>query len=104
METSLLADKFSNPFQDAVRFLSNSTENGGVYGLGGSAQALLIAAAVRGGPRTIVLVSPDGESASRAAIDVRFYLGEEEVVRHPLQDEVIRYPSSEVLPYSFGGT
>jgi transcription-repair coupling factor (superfamily II helicase) len=103
MEPSLLADKFSSPLQEAVRFLTESTESGGVYGLEGSAQALLIAAAVRGGSRTVVLVSPDGEAASKAAVDVRFYLGQEEVVRHPLQDEVIRYPSSEVLPYSFGG-
>ncbi len=103
METSLPTDKFSNSLQEAVRFLIESAENGGVYGLGGSAQALLIAAAVRGGPRTIVLVSPDGEAASKAATDVRFYLGEEEVVRHPLKDQVIRYPSSEVLPYAFGG-
>ncbi|MGB6066009.1 MAG: transcription-repair coupling factor [Desulfomonilaceae bacterium] len=103
MKVAALTHKISNPFEDAVRFLADSTENGGVYGLGGSAPAFLIAAAVQRGIRTIVLVSPDSETASEAATDVRSYLGEEEVARHPLQDEVIRYPSSEVLPYSFGG-
>jgi transcription-repair coupling factor (superfamily II helicase) len=103
METSLFADKFSNPFEEAVRFLAKSSGNGGIYGLKGSAQGFLIAAAVRNGPRTIVLVCPHDEATARMAVDVRFYLGEEEVVRHPLQEQVIRYPSSEALPYALGG-
>ncbi len=103
MKVASLTHIVSNPFEEAVRFLADSTENGGVYGLGGSAPTFLIAAAVERGARTIVLVSPDGETASEAATDLRSYLGEEEVARRALQDELIRYPSSEVLPYSFGG-
>ncbi|MBI5249213.1 MAG: hypothetical protein HY912_06940, partial [Desulfomonile tiedjei] len=80
-----------------------SAENGGVYGLAGSAASFLTAAAAREGAGPLVMVLPDGEAASTNALDVRFYLGEEEEFRYPLTDKVIRYPSSDVLPYSAAG-
>jgi len=51
----------------------------------------------------MALVLPDGEAASAVAADIRFYLGAEELADHPLRDEVLLYPSSETLPYSFAG-
>lgn len=103
MMTSPLVAEYAAPFDGAVRFLAKSSENGGIYGLVGSAAAFLTAAAVREGSRTVVMILPDGETASTSALDVRFYLGEEEEFRHPLIDKVIRYPSSDVLPYSVAG-
>ncbi|MFH1116017.1 MAG: transcription-repair coupling factor [Pseudomonadota bacterium] len=103
MSVSQLSEDLSPPFDDAVRFLARHAGNGGVYGLKGSAKSFLIAAAVRNGARTAVLILPDGEEAASAALDLRFYLGEEEVSTHPLAEQVVHYPSSNVLPYSFGG-
>ncbi|MDQ7781505.1 MAG: transcription-repair coupling factor [Desulfomonilaceae bacterium] len=103
MSVSQLSENLSQPFHDAVRFLARHAVNGGIYGLKGSATAFLAAAAVRDGARTIVLILPDGEAAASTALDLRFYLGREEVSVHPLSEEVVHYPSSDVLPYSFGG-
>ncbi len=103
MSVSQLSQDFSPPFDDAVRFLARHAGNGGIYGLKGSAKSFLVAAAVRNGARTVVLVLPDGEEAASAALDLRFYLGEEEVSGHPLAEQAVHYPSSNVLPYSFGG-
>ncbi|MEJ2718883.1 MAG: CarD family transcriptional regulator, partial [Deltaproteobacteria bacterium] len=86
-----------------MRFLAQSTEEGGVYGLAGSGQAFLLSAAIRQGARTVVLVLPDGEAASVSSADVRFYLGSGRTSSHPLLDEVLLYPSSDALPYSFAG-
>ncbi len=96
-------EQASTPFDRAVRFLARSPESGGIYGLQGSAPAFFIAAAVREGARTIVSIAADGDTAAATASDVRFFLGADELSWHPLEDQVIRYPSSDVLPYSFGG-
>lgn len=48
-------------------------------------------------------ILPDGETAARCAADIRFYSGKEELTQHPLREEVLHYPSSEILPYAFGG-
>ena len=76
MKAAQLSDHMFTPFNEAVRFLSQSTEDGGIYGLVGSAPAFLTSAAVRNGARTLVMVLPDGDTAARCAADVRFYLGE----------------------------
>lgn len=93
----------TNPFEGAVKFIAGSAENGGIYGLAGSAAAFLTAYSVREGAGPLLMILPDGEVASTTALDARFYLGEEEEFRHPLSDKVIRYPSSDVLPYSAAG-
>ena len=98
-----LPEQASTPFDQAVRFLARSSRDGGIYGLQGSAPALTLAAAVREGAKTLVSIVPDGDAAAATASDVRFYLGKDELSWHPLEDQVIRYPSSDVLPYSFGG-
>ncbi len=103
MKASPLLSDHAAPFDKAVKFLARSTENGGVYGLVGSAETFLTAAAVREGAGPLVMILPDGEVASTNALDVRFYLGEEEEFRYPLLDKVIRYPSSDVLPFSAAG-
>ncbi|MBI5569931.1 MAG: transcription-repair coupling factor [Desulfomonile tiedjei] len=86
-----------------IDFLAHSTAAGGVYGLCGSAAAFVTAAAVKGGARTLVVVLTDGDAASQMATDVRFFLGETEAERRPLLERVIAYPSSDMLPFSFGG-
>jgi transcription-repair coupling factor (superfamily II helicase) len=98
-----MPDKLSEPFDRAAQFLAKSVENGGVYGLSGSAREFLIAAAVRKEASTIVVVLPDGEAAARCATDVRFYMGAEKLAGHMLLDDVLHYPSSDALPYSFSG-
>ncbi len=103
MKASPFLSDHAAPFDKAVNFLARSTENGGVYGLVGSAETFLTAAAVREGAGPLVMILPDGEIASTNALDVRFYLGEEEEFRYPLLDKVIRYPSSDVLPFSAAG-
>jgi len=103
MVSSLNSPTSSGSLKELVHFLAHSTEKGGIYGLKGSAAAFLVASAVRSGARTIVAILPDGDSAQAWATDIRFYAGEDELSRLPLQDHVIRYPSSDVLPYSFGG-
>ena len=95
--------KLSSSFQEAVRFLARSGNRGGIFGVQGSAAAFLVAAAIRQGARFILTVHPDGETAVRMADDVRFFLGEEEENRYPLQDRVVSYPSSDSVPYSFDG-
>jgi len=76
----------------------------GIYGLTGSATAFITAAAVRAGaPRTVVLVLPEGEAARLTAEDIRFYLGGKQTTERPLQDDVLLYPSSDALPFSFVG-
>ena len=103
MVSSLFLTTSSRSLKEIVHFLAHSTEKGGLYGLKGSAAAFLLASALRSGARTVVAILPDGDSAQAWATDVRFYAGEDELSRNPLQDQVIRYPSSDVLPYSFGG-
>jgi len=103
MNESITSDRKTEAFNDAVRFISRSVENRGIYGLQGSASAFLTAAAVRSGAPPMVFILPDGDQASAVASDIRFYLGAEEISTDPLHDEVVRYPSSEVQPYSFAG-
>lgn len=93
----------SRPLDIAIHFLGRSEENGGIYGLQGSAAAFMLAGAVRSGARTIVTIHSDGERAAVGASDARFFLGEDEHSRNPLSDLVVSYPSSDLLPYSFGG-
>lgn len=89
--------------RQALDFVALSNDNGGIYGLKGSAPAFTIACALRKTRRTIVVVSLDGDTAAASHSDIRFYLGEDEQSRHPLLDTVIVYPSSNYLPYSFTG-
>jgi transcription-repair coupling factor (superfamily II helicase) len=98
-----LSDRIFTPFDHAVQFLADSTEGEGVYGLRGSAGAFLVAAAAARGTRTIAMILPDGEIASSAAADTRFFLGAERFADNPLRDEVLLYPSSDAIPYSFAG-
>lgn len=99
----LKTPKMTTPFDLAVRFLSRSREDGGVYGIQGSGAAFVLSAAVRDDSPTILWVHADGEAAAAGATDLRFYLGGDELARHPLRDQVLRYPSTDALPYSFGG-
>ncbi len=87
----------------AIKLLSGDAAKGGVYGLVGSAAAFLIAAAVKRSTRTVVFVLPDGDAASAAASDIRFYLGEGESPGNPMLETVIHYPSSELRPYARTG-
>ncbi len=98
-----MSERISTPFEQAVQFLADSTEKGGACGLNGSAGAFLVAAAVARGTRTLATILPDGETASAVAADIRFFLGAERLAENPLQDEVLVYPSSDALPYSFAG-
>ncbi len=98
-----MSDRRDTPFHKAVEILARSVHDGGIYGLSGSAAAYVIATAVRTGARTIVLVTTDVEWASIASADIRFYLSREELFDEPLQDEVLCFPSSDALPYSFAG-
>ena len=91
---------FTGPFERAVQFLSDAAQDGGIYGLVASAPDLLTAAAVRRGARTIVQVLPDGDAAASCASDVRFYLGATGPADRVLEEEVLLYPSSDILPYS----
>lgn len=100
MKLSPLSDNSVTPFEEAVLFAARSRSNGGVYGLKGSAPLFLTAAAVRQGTGPVVIVSPDGERASAAASDIRFYMGEEEFSENSLEDQVLFYPSSDLQPYS----
>lgn len=95
--------KNSTPFDLAVQFLSRSRENGGIHGIQGSSAAFILAAAVRDGAPAILWVHADGDAAAAAAMDLRFYLGGDELTRYPLNDQVLRYPSTDALAYSFGG-
>ncbi len=90
-------------FDELKSFLAASRENGGIYGLKGSAAAFTIATAANLVTPPIVVISPDGEAASTCAADVRFYLNQDEHFKQPLTDEVVRYPSSTLPPYSFSG-
>jgi transcription-repair coupling factor (superfamily II helicase) len=90
-------------FRQALDFLALSNDNGGIYGLKGSAPAFTIASALRRSQRTIVVIGVEGDKAAASQSDIRFYLGEDEQSRHPLLDRVVLYPSSNYLPYSFAG-
>ena len=103
MTIPLLSQEHALSLEQGVSFLTGSAENGGIFGLQGSAAAFLIASAVRRGAGPIVLVLPEGDAASRVAGDIRFFLGEEEGAQHPLEEKVVLYPSSELLPFAFGG-
>jgi transcription-repair coupling factor (superfamily II helicase) len=100
MNTDPFPSTQSSSFEAAVNFLTKSADKGGIYGLVGSAPAFLIAAAVRKSARTIVVVMPDGGAALGVASDIRFFLGEDEEYRYPLSDKVMRYPSSDMLPFT----
>lgn len=65
-----------------------------------SAPAMLTAAAVRRGARTILQALPDGDAAASYASDVRFYLGASGQADRALEEEASLYPSSDILPYS----
>ncbi len=93
----------SNNFDQAVKFVVQSNLNAGVHGLKGSAPAFFAAASVRAGAKPLVIIAPDGDAASRLAVDVRCYLGQDETARNLLTDDVLRYPSSDLEPYSFRG-
>lgn len=103
MSISPLSHHHFTPFDKAAELLGRSVQNAGIYGLTGSAPAFLLAAAVRKGARTFLLVVPDGERASVVSADIRFYLACEDLFDEPLRDEVLCYPSSDALPYSFAG-
>ncbi len=98
-----MPDQHSQELEQAIGFLTRSTENGGIYGLTGSGPEFVIAAAVSAGARNLVLVQPDGDAAARVAANIRFYLGTEELFDRPLEDRVLLYPSSDALPYSVAG-
>ncbi len=83
--------------------MAKSRTNGGVYGLHGSAPQFLVAASVKYSSGTIVIVLPDGQMAANAASDIRFYLGKNELPNNVLEDEILFYPSSDLVPYSFAG-
>ena len=102
MTVSQPSESSLSTFDNCVAFLARHTGNGGIYGLQGSASSFVAAAAVRDTSRPLLIILPDGETAASSASDLRFYLGEEESSRHPLHDTVVHYPSSDVLPYSFG--
>jgi transcription-repair coupling factor (superfamily II helicase) len=50
-----------------------------------------------------LVIVPDGDAATRVSADIRFFLGEDEAGRHPLREQVVLYPSSDLLPYAFEG-
>ncbi|MEW6349352.1 MAG: transcription-repair coupling factor [Thermodesulfobacteriota bacterium] len=87
----------------AVKLLSGHAARGGVYGPTGSASAFLIAAAMKQRSGLLLVVSPDGDSASAVASDIRFYLGEGEAPGNPLLDQVMHFPSSDMRPYASAG-
>ncbi|MCX5863055.1 MAG: transcription-repair coupling factor [Deltaproteobacteria bacterium] len=91
------------PFRQALDFLTRSKDNGGIYGLQGSAPSFMIASALRSGSGTTVIIHTDGEKAAASASDIRFFHGDEEQSIYPLRDAIVSYPSSDFLPYSFAG-
>ncbi len=103
METLPQSHNNVGMFSRLIDFLAKSREKGGVYGLQGSALSFFAACAANAGAPPVVIVAPDGETASAWAVDIRFYLGEDELFKQPLSDEVVRYPSSDVAPFSFHG-
>ena len=100
---SALSINQPTPFEQAALFLARSRTNGGVYGLQGSAPQFLVAASVKYGAGTIVIVLPNGQIAASTASDIRFYLGQNELPNNALEDEILLYPSSDLIPYSFAG-
>lgn len=90
-------------FFKALKFLSQSGENGGIYGLKGSAAAFLIAMALKKGSGPILWILPDDDSASRCASDLCFYLGLDEKNINPLNSPVVHYPETLAVPYSQAG-
>jgi transcription-repair coupling factor (superfamily II helicase) len=98
-----LSDHLSTPFERAIQALVSPSEKAGIYGLTGSAPSFLIAAAVKKGAGPLIMVCPDGEQAARLAAETRFFLGEDTSTDGSLTDRVLHYPSSDIVPYSFGG-
>ncbi|MFA6222375.1 MAG: transcription-repair coupling factor [Desulfomonilaceae bacterium] len=92
----------NNVFFNTVNFLCGSREQGGIYGLKGSASAFLIASAIKRNVGPIVWVHPDDDSASRSANDLSFYLGLDEKNLNRLSDPVVHYPETLAVPYSSG--
>ncbi|MGC8658206.1 MAG: transcription-repair coupling factor [Desulfomonilaceae bacterium] len=90
-------------FFKALKFLSQSHENGGIYGLKGSAPAFLIAMSIKRKCRPILWIHSDDDSASRAANDLRFYLGLDQNQTDPQSSPVIHYPEISTAPYSVTG-
>ncbi len=103
MTVDLAAQQLPEFLDQAVKLLSGHAAKGGVYGLKGSAAAFLIAAAVKRNSGPLVLVLPDGDTASGVASDIRFYLGEGETPGNPLLEQVMHYPSSDMRPYASAG-
>lgn len=90
-------------FFKALRFLSQSHENGGIYGLKGSATAFLTAMSIKRKSKPILWIHSDDDSASRSASDLRFYLGLDQNQINPLISPVIHYPETSTVPYSMTG-
>lgn len=103
MTIPLSSHDYAPMLAQSIDLLTGPQRNGGIYGLQGSAAAYIIAAAVRRGAAPIVLILPEGDAASRVAGDIRFFLGEEEGAQSPLDEQVVLYPSSELVPFAFGG-
>ncbi len=91
-----------NSFEQALNLLINAQKNTGIYGLKGSSPEFLMASAARKG-LNIVYVLPDGDRAALSAANLRFFLGEDEATKYPLEDKVVRFPSYELAPFSFIG-
>ncbi len=89
--------------QEAINILSSHGDNAGLYGVRGSALALLIGSAIKKGSGPFVVVHPDAESANLYTGDVRFFAGWKEGDREPLEDPVLLYPDSDRSPYAFAG-
>ncbi|MCX5873631.1 MAG: transcription-repair coupling factor [Deltaproteobacteria bacterium] len=86
-----------------VKFLCQSREEGGIYGLKGSASAFLVALALKNNAGPILWIHSDDESASRSASDLCFYLGLDERNVNRLNFPVVHYPETLSSPYSLAG-
>lgn len=90
-------------FPQALNFLCRSSENGGIYGLKGSAVAFFIAMAVKRSSSPILWIHPDDDSASRSASDLSFYLGLDEKNSTNSDFPIVHYPETLSIPYSLAG-
>ena len=90
-------------FPQALNFLCRSSENGGIYGLKGSAVAFFIAMAVKRSSSPILWIHPDDDSASRSASDLSFYLGLDEKNSNNADFPIVHYPETLSIPYSLAG-
>ncbi len=90
-------------FSEALKFLCRSSENGGIYGLKGSAAAFFIAMAVKRSSNKILWVHPDDDSASMSASNLSFYLGLDEKNSNSVDFPIVHYPETLSIPYSLAG-